>query len=116
MANHSVFYKKSGLSFILFLLCSLLCACAATTANNAQQTYLLGQRYYQAQNYGNAFDAINKAAKEGNINAQYALGYMYYYGIGTGVDPHTGISWMQKAASKNQQQAINALAILNKTR
>lgn len=102
--------KKLHLS--LLISCIMLTACSSHTAANAQQSFSLGQQYYRAQNYGDAFTEISKAAKQGNINAQYALGYMYYNGIGTENDTAKGIYWIKQAATKGQPQAINALQLL----
>jgi TPR repeat protein len=88
-------------------------ALTACANNIAQQHYLLGQQYYRAQNYGDAFNEISKAAKQGNADAQYALGYMYFNGVGTAVDNQTGLFWIKQAANQNQPQALKALNLLN---
>lgn len=105
-------YKKLSMFISIILMALSVTACANMTANNAQQHYLLGQQYYHAQNYGDAFNEISTAAKQGNIDAQYALGYMYMNGTGTAVDTKTGLSWIKQAAAKGQPQAIKALTLL----
>ena len=94
------------------LLLSLSAAFALIACSTAQQHYVLGQQYFHAQNYLNAFKEINTAAQQGNINAQYALGYMYINGIGTQADNTAGLFWIKQAAAKGQPQAKKALKML----
>ncbi len=65
------------------------------------------------QKYQCSFTQISQAARSGDPDAQYALGYLYYYGIGTTQDRQTGLVWIRKAASQGQpvaQQALKALS------
>lgn len=95
------------------LLLLLLMVLSLTACADATQHYSLGKQYYHAQNYGDAFNEMKTAAKQGNVDAQYALGYMYLNGIGTGVDNATGLTWIKQAAAKGQPQAVKALRLLN---
>jgi DamX protein len=62
-----------------------------------------------------SFDQIKTAAQSGDADAQYALGYMYYYGkSGAPKDPSEAKKWISKAASQKQPQAEKALALMNK--
>ena len=106
-------YKKVSAFLSALVVILSLTACAGVNASNAQQHYLLGQQYNRAQNYGDAFNEIKTAAKQGNMDAQYALGYMYMNGIGTENDNATGLTWIKQAAAKGQPQAIKALRLLN---
>ncbi len=65
------------------------------------------------QKYQCSFTRISQAARAGDPDAQYALGYLYYYGIGATQDRQTGLVWIRKAASQGQpvaQQALKALS------
>ena len=53
------------------------------------------------------------AANYGNADAQYAIGYMYFNGLGTPVDDVLAIHWLQAAAKQHNHQAILALATIN---
>lgn len=65
------------------------------------------------QKFGCSADVIQQSAEQGDADAQYALGYMYYYGIGTVVDTKTARLWIIKSASQGQPLAKKALAVLN---
>ncbi len=57
-------------------------------------------------------DEVRKAAEAGDPDAQYALGYMYYYGKGVPQNKAAGESWINKSAAAGQPQAIQAQKIL----
>ncbi len=65
------------------------------------------------QKYGCSLDRVQQAAESGDPDAQYALGYMYYYGIGTIRDSQTADLWIKKAASQGQPLAVKAERLLN---
>jgi DamX protein len=65
------------------------------------------------QKFGCSADVIQQSAERGDADAQYALGYMYYYGIGTVVDIKTARLWIAKSASQGQPLAKKALAMLD---
>lgn len=54
-------------------------------------------------------------AKRGNIQAQYAVGYLFYYGIGIQRDPVQAVKWFQRAAKFGNVSAINALQSIQRT-
>jgi DamX protein len=64
--------------------------------------------------YTLSFEKIKSAAENGNSDAQYALGYMYYYGKG-GAPKNINLAknWINKSAAQRQPQAIKALALIN---
>lgn len=55
---------------------------------------------------------IKRAAAEGDPDAQYALGYLYYYGREVPQDMGLAKKWIKKAADQGQQQAVQAEKIL----
>ena len=55
---------------------------------------------------------VEQAARSGDPDAQYALGYLYYYGIGTTQDRQAGLVWIRKAAAQGQSVAQEALRTL----
>jgi len=52
-------------------------------------------------------------AKAGDSQAQYTLGYMYYYGQGLPRDRKQGHFWMQQSAKQGNKTALQALELLN---
>lgn len=65
------------------------------------------------QKYGCSLSKIEGAASRGDPDAQYALGYMYFYGIGTVRDTRAARLWIRRAAAQGQPLAIKATHILN---
>jgi len=63
--------------------------------------------------YGCSLSKIEGAASRGDPDAQYALGYMYFYGIGTVRDTRAAKLWIRRAAAQGQPLAIKATHILN---
>jgi|GEM_PF-1446405 len=55
---------------------------------------------------------IEQRASAGDPDAQYALGYMYFYGVGTVRDPETAMLWINRAASQGQPLAMRAQKML----
>ena len=64
------------------------------------------------QKYGCSIQRTEQAAQGGDPDAQYALGYMYYYGIGTVRDKQTATLWIKRAARQGQPLALKAEALL----
>ncbi len=56
---------------------------------------------------------VRASAENGNPDAQYALGYMYFYGVGTNRDVRAAKLWIRRAAAQGQPLAIQAKHILN---
>lgn len=65
------------------------------------------------QKYQCSFSRVEQAARSGDPDAQYALGYLYYYGIGATQDRQTGLMWIRKAAAQGQPVAQQALQKLS---
>lgn len=63
--------------------------------------------------YGCSIERIQSAAEGGNPDAQYALGYMYYYGIDTVKDRDTAELWIQRSANQGQPLAKKAWSLIN---
>lgn len=87
----------------------LLSACTPTTA----QEMMRGKQAYIAHRYDLSSVHVSRAAKEGDPDAQYAMGYMFYYGKGVPQDYKRGKYWIAKAAAQGQPLAIKALKMIN---
>ena len=72
-----------------------------------------GIKSFQIQNYRQAFIRLMPEAKAGNPDAQYAVGYMYYYGQGVIENRKKAFYWIKCAADKGQADAVAAINILN---
>ena len=87
----------------------LLSGCAMSGKN-----FRDGIHSFQIQNYRQAFILLKPEADKGQPDAQYAIGYMYYYGQGVVEDRKKARHWIRCAAQKGQTDAMVALRILDK--
>lgn len=67
---------------------------------------------FSLQQYGMTVDQVKQSAAQGSPDAEYALGYMFYYGKGLPRDEESARMWIGKAAAQGQPQAIKALQLL----
>ena len=71
-----------------------------------------GKRLFQDGYYKRAMQQLLPLAVDGNAEAQYAVGYMYYYGFGTTQDTASGDFWIRRSAEQNYKPALDALTIM----
>jgi septal ring-binding cell division protein DamX len=57
-------------------------------------------------------EQLQQAAEAGDPDAQYALGYMHYYGKKVPQNQLLAINWMKRASVQGQEQASQALILL----
>lgn len=92
------------------LLLSALCCCLLSCASpKMSQELEQGKVNFIAGDYKKAFHGLMPLAVNGNAQAAYAIGYMYYYGYGVAQDNESGLFWMRKSASQGFELAIQAL-------
>lgn len=72
-----------------------------------------GKRLFKDGFYKRSMEQLLPLAAEGNMEAQYAVGYMYYYGFGAAQDSASGAFWIQRAADQHFEPAVKALAIIH---
>ena len=92
---------------VVVFLCHLLSGCVTSRFNLAE-----GIRSFQVQNYRQAFIRLKPEAEKGQPDAQYAVGYMYYYGQGVVEDRKKAWYWITRAAKAGQSDAQAAVKIL----
>ncbi len=102
-------YKLIRVLFLMIAVMSMV-----SCISFVEPSYDQGRQSFLDGNYNASFKSLYPAAQRGNADAQYAIGYMYYYGLGTRYDRQAAIMWMQKAANQGQGQAVRALqSVLN---
>ena len=69
-------------------------------------------KYSQEGDYPAAFRLFKKAAEQGQANAQYNLGLMYYNGEGVTRDAKQAVYWWQKAAEQGDAGAQYNLGVM----
>lgn len=55
--------------------------------------------------YAKRFEIVKDSADQGVANAQYALGYIYFYGDGVKQSDKNALRWIRKAAEQDQLEA-----------
>lgn len=88
----------------LFLMVMALTGCASHIER--------GRGYYMQHHYKEAFPDLLQAAKEGKPEAQYAVGYMYFYGNGVNENRQLATYWISKAADSGYSPAQQALSLM----
>ena len=109
--------RNRSLKFLLLVgLCvglTLLAGCATTAnkATNADPDVVLNQAKlaYKEQKYQEVFQLLFPLAVAGNDQAQYALGYLYYYGLGLEKNEQQAMNWIQRSAAQGNKKALQAL-------
>lgn len=84
----------------------------------AHNVYLYDQGvdYYTYEQYNRAFIMFAPLARSGDPDAQYAVAYLYYYGLGVVEDPLKAEFWLNQAAQQGQPLAIMALQNIDRGR
>ena len=93
---------------IIAVSCLFITACA-TQNGAAQQSLALGKANFAVHNYDMAYEHLASLADNGNSDAQYALGYMYYNGYGVPRDEAVALQWIKKSAKQHNLKAVRAL-------
>jgi len=97
--------------FIICLLSLSLLACATPSPREISELQQ-GKRYFDEGYYKRAMHELLPIACDGNPDAQYAVGYMYYYGLGVAQDTDVGHFWIQRSANRRYVPAIRALKMI----
>jgi TPR repeat protein len=73
----------------------------------------LGQMFrkapHQERDYEQAANWYRRAAKKGNVKAQYLLGLMYTRGLGVNVNYLKAYAWLKLAAAQGSRKAFHIL-------
>ena len=90
----------------------MLSACAHSQSVSEAHTSCADNPYLQK--FDCSLSAVQQAAMQGDADAQYALGFMYYNGIDTTADKSAAMIWIHKAAVAGQPLALQAQRELDK--
>src|SRR5665811_1442726 len=71
-----------------------------------------GGKSYQAKDYATAIAFWRKAAAQGNVQAQFTLGFVHEKGQGTAVDYRQAADWYRQAAERGNAAAQTNLGSL----
>ncbi len=101
---------RLGHLFLKLVIVSLLISSCVTGGLNLKE----GIKSFQVQDYRQAFVRLKPEAEKGQRDAQYAVGYMYYYGQGVVENRKRAWYWIRCAAKAGQPDALAAIKILSK--
>ena len=74
--------------------------------------YKLGLRWYQQGQFEIAGKMWKPLAQDGDCDAQYALGLLYFNGLSVRKNREKAIEWWERAADQTQPQALNSLGVV----
>lgn len=101
---------KRYLAYFFVAACIILLqGCLSNRANQ----FDAGRTSFVEGDYHQAFRRLQPLAQQNNPEAQYAIGYMYFYGLGTVQDHQRAMQWIGAAARSGQPQAKKALSDLS---
>ncbi len=84
-----------------------------SAASDSDEYYLqIAKDLFTAKQYKQAYQIATKLAENNNVEAQYLLGYMLYYGLGVTIDVEQGSKWINISADTGYRPAIEALIII----
>ena len=113
MKNYKSYFVR-GMMLAALPLLMIGCAHPSHSANKAVHTHAAAcSNNPYLMKYNCSVEKMQTAAENGNPDAQYALGYMYYYGIDTVQDQQTAKLWIQRAAAQGQPLAKKAWILIS---
>ena len=95
---------------------SLCCIALTSLLLAACSAKVQGERAFHAKQYTAAFNHLLPVARQGDADAEYAIGYMYYNGEGVPRDFDLALYWFHRAALQHQALAVQAVQLINKTK
>ncbi len=108
---------RQSLHLCVLVIFALLSACASSpdiqTTKPAQTfdmvIYNKARAAFEAGNYKTAASLFDPLAENGNADAQYSLGYLFYHGKGVQKDLKQAMYWFNQSAKQGNEKAIAAL-------
>lgn len=98
------------LTLITLLFLTTSCSWLGTSKSTyVHPTVAQGKASFKAGKYELAYRQLLPRAVKGNSYAQYAIGYMYYYGKGMDRNEELAENWLRKSAKQGQPEAIALL-------
>jgi septal ring-binding cell division protein DamX len=93
------------------LMAAAMVGCASSGAPRVDTGLEQARSAYAQGDYGRAAQLLAIPAMQGNAEAQYALGYMYFYGRGVRQDRYRAVAWFRDASRLGHHNAGKALAM-----
>lgn len=84
----------------------------SAAAHPAAATLAQARQAYEGGRYVEALHLLLPLARAGNAEAQYSVGYLYFYGFGTNRNKGEALTWIRRAAAQGNRRAVSALRSL----
>lgn len=102
------------MKYLRYLLIGVMLACigcATQTPKELETEEALekARKEFLAKHYEDSAITLMPLVREGNADAQYSLGYMYYYGLGVPRNINYGRQLIQASAAQANERAIQAI-------
>ncbi|MCK8517049.1 SPOR domain-containing protein [Methylonatrum kenyense] len=104
--------RRLGATVVIILAFLMLlagCAAPGATERGDPERFERGKQAYLDGRYSEAFELLLREAEDGNPDAQYTVGYMYYEGQGVNQDDQSALRWIRESASGGNRKAVEAL-------
>lgn len=108
-------YLIIGLTSLFLFACANNSNKIARNNLNDYQRVALAKQEYRDGMYKKAFNDLLISAEHGNADAQYALGYMYYYGKGVPRNTEKASYLFKLAMQQGHHDAIEAMSMIINT-
>jgi len=92
-----------------FMMMAFMAAVLWGLAGCASANYQKGMKHYKPDDVAAALRELKPLAEQGNADAQFSLGSLYYQGRGTPQDYSEALRWMRKAAEQGHVFAQTTL-------
>lgn len=105
-------FKNNKCLISIFLFSLILSGCASKGPKQITTpipTLEQAQTEYRQGDFSQAMTSLTLLAIQGNPEAQYALGYMYYYGQGSRQNIELARGWFREASAQGYIPARQAL-------
>lgn len=104
--------RRFGFLVPLVLGCLVLlagCAAPGGAERGDVERFERGKQAYLSERYSEAFELLLREAEDGNAEAQYTVGYMYYQGQGVNQNDEVALRWIRESAAGGNSRAVEAL-------
>lgn len=107
------------MNYLRYLLISiaLVCAGCATTSGGEEdenEQLEIAREQFLRKQYESSAITLLPLARAGNPEAQYSLGYLYYYGLGIPRNEDYGWQLIQASAERGNDRAVAALTMMSR--